>query len=314
MPDRFYLLTDSLSRLTALKASQDSLRLTKQSAISYWLDQVLSPEHKPEFVLSLLLVFGGLLFAFLLSQRRKRLESVDRLQAQALQFASLALLALASKGLFFIIASFALAGILAPGSYGQLYWLGWQISLVWFVYCSFMFALGFTRSRKSYDLFFAVSLALVFLIITGLYNEWFWKWLLYKLGVVDIDPIFIDKPIVSLAPPFPIGTELLMPEISVFARIALLAHFTLALLLFSYAAYLIFRRARLYQDDSAKRATYLLSLAFLLMALFGLYGLLKFRSDLSTLASNSYLAALVLLVIFFFSVRNTYRHGRYKRA
>ncbi|MDW8465520.1 MAG: hypothetical protein RML35_04830 [Chloroherpetonaceae bacterium] len=216
--------------------------------------------------------------------------------------------------MFFIVASLSLAGILSPGSYGQLYWLGWQISLVWFVYCSFMFALGFTRSRKSYDLFFAVGLALVFLIISGLYNEWFWKWLLYKLGVVDIDPIFIDKPIVSLAPPFPIGTELLIPQISVFSLVALGAHFTLSLLLFGYAAYLIFRRARIYQDESAKRAAYLLSLSFLLMALLGLYSLLKFRSDLPALASNSYLAALVLSVIFFLSVRNTYRHGRYRRA
>lgn len=314
MLDKEYLLKDSLRRLSELKAAEDSIRLSKQSAVSYWLDQMLSPELSFQFFESLLLIFLGVFFAYLLYHRSERMKSIDRLQARALQFAAMALLCLASKGVFFIISSFALSGILPPSSYGQLYWLGWQISLLWFVYCSFMFAVGFTRSRKSYDVYFATSLALLFLVITALYNEWFWKWLLYKMRVAEIDPARIDKLVVTLAPPLPFKSETLIPVLSRFSLFALGTHLALWLILFGYAAFSIFRRSRSYQDPSAKNATLLLSLSFLALALLGGFGLLKFRNDFSLLASKSYLVALISLVVFFFSVRNTYRHGRYKRT
>jgi hypothetical protein len=314
MPDKQILLRDSLQHITRLKTLEDSLRLSKQSAISYWFDQMLSPELSFQFFESLLLIFLGGLFAYLLYHRSERIKSIDRLQARALLYAALALLCLASKGIFFLISSFALSGILPASSYGQLYWLGWQISLLWFVYCSFMFAIGFTRSRKSYDLFFATSLALLFLVITAFYNEWFWKWLLYKMKLAEIDPARIDILVVTLAPPLPFKTEVLIPQLSPFASFSLGAHFTLWFMLFTYAAYVIFRRGRTYQDSSARNAVLILSLSFLILALFGIFGLLKFRQDFSLVASKSYLIALICLVIFFFGVRNTYRHGRYRRA
>lgn len=313
MPDKEYLLRDSLRRLSELKATEDSLRLSEQSAVSYWLDQMLSPELSLQFFVSLLLIFLGTVFAYLLYRRSDRLKSIDKLQARALQFAALALLCLASKGVFFIISSLAVSGVLAAGSYGQLYWLGWQISLLWFVYFAFMFAIGFTRSRKSYDIYFAMSLMLLFLVITALYNEWFWKWLLYKMKVAEIDPSRIDMLVVTLAPPLPFKTETLIPVMSRFSFFALSVHLLLWLVLFGYAAFVMFRRSRSYKDSSAKNAVFLLASTFLVLALFGGFGLLKFRSDFSLLTSKSYLVALVAMIIFFLSVRNTYRHGRYKR-
>jgi hypothetical protein len=92
MPNKHILLRDSLERLTQLKTLEDSLRLSKQSAISYWFDQMLSPELSFQFFESLLLILLGGLFAYLLYHRSKRIKNTDRLQAHALTYAALAVM------------------------------------------------------------------------------------------------------------------------------------------------------------------------------------------------------------------------------
>ncbi len=311
-PDRQAFLADSLHSL-ASRITPDSLRFNGRSGVSIWLDTVTSGQASMLFFESLLLIVVGVSFGYLLLQRRQRVKQTDRIQGQALQFAAFALFALASKGLFFIIASFALAGVFYVGNYGQLYWMGWQISLLWFIFFGFLFAVSFVRSRQSYDIFFFASLCVIFIIISALYNEWFWKSLLYELRLVDIDSRRFNAIIVKLAPPFPFGTEHLIPQLSFAALLALSAHFALWVGLYGYAAFRIFRRSRSYQDTKARRASEFLAAAFFVLALIGVGAFILFRENFSALVAQSILLALVCALIFYLGVRNVYKHGRYKR-
>ncbi len=311
-PDRQVFLADSLYSL-ASRISSDSLRFKSRSGVSIWLDTVTSGQASLLFFESLLLIVLGVAFGYLLLQRRQRVKHTDRIQGQALQFAAFALFALASKGLFFIIASFSLAGVFYVGNYGQLYWMGWQISLLWFVFFGFLFALSFVRSRQSYDIFFFAGLCLLFIIVSGLYNEWFWKSLLYEFRFVDIDSRKFNTIIVKLAPPFPFGTEHLIPQLSFAALLAISAHFALWVGLYGYAAFRIFRRSRSYQDIKARRASEFLAAVFFVLALVGAGAFVLFRENFSALVAQSFLLALICALMFYLGVRNVYKHGRYKR-
>lgn len=173
--------------------------------------------------------------------------------------ASLALLALASQGGFFILATLTLSNVLPSQFYGQFYWLGWQVSLLWFVFFGFLFALGFVRDKKSYDVYFITTLILLsFFLMIG-YNDWSWRQILSLVNVSVRYNIRAEMP-------FSFGEEHLWLKFSKNTYYAMTIHFAVWVLAFSIGGYRIYRRSKAYQDESAKNAAFQLSLTMFLIA------------------------------------------------
>lgn len=307
MPDEKSLLIDSLRQLRLLERAQDSTLYTGRSAISIWMDKVLSPELLWQFIGSAVLLIGGLICAYLLYTRAQRAKRNDSLQAKSLQMASASLIALASQGGFFILATFTLSNVFPSQFYGQLYWLGWQVSLLWFVFFGFLFALGFVRDKKSYDVYFITTLSLLSVCLMLGYNDWSWRQILSLFNASVRYNIRAEMP-------FSLGEEHLWLKFSKNTYYAMSIHFAAWVIAFSIGGYRIYRRSRAYQDDSARNASFQLSLAMFLIAGLGamlfmfLYGSPKSFFELNLMAS------LIALGVFFYGIRAVYRHGRYRRV
>ena len=307
MPDEKSLLIDSLRQLRLLERSQDSTLYTGRSAISIWTDKVLSPELLWLFIGAVVLFVGGLICAYLLYLRAQRAKRNDSLQAKSLQRASAALFALASQGGFFILATFSLSNVLPSQFYGQFYWLGWQVSLLWFVFFGFLFALGFVRDKKSYDVYFITTLVLLsFFLMIG-YNDWTWRQILSLFNASVRYNIRAEMP-------FSLGEEYLWLKFSKNTYYAMSIHFAAWIVAFGLGGYRIYRRSKAYQDESARGASLQLSLAMFLIAGLGamLFALL-YASPKSLFALNI-AASLIALGVLFYGVRAVYRHGRYRRV
>lgn len=291
MRDSTAILVDSLSKLSAAPASSaatDAMMNDGRSGIALWLEKLLATDALYLFILSLILALGGATFSYLFYHRSKRTRSNDRMQSQALVLASIAMGVLATKGVFFILATASFAGVI-PDAYADLFLrLGWQFSMLWFLYFGFIFSLSFVRSRKSYDAYYLVALTLLFILLTIVYTQ----------GTLHVS---------LWSPAFSV-------EMSGFPAYTLAAHLGLWVYLFLYVAYRVYRRSRSYRDLSARRALLLLSGAMLVVAGFGVLNLLLMRNNLPALQGLSYAVALSTMFLFYFSVRNAYKHGRYKRV
>lgn len=307
MPDEKSLLIDSLRRLRLLERAQDSTLYTGRSTISIWMDKVLSPELMWQFSASVVLLIGGLICAYLLYTRAQRTKRNDSLQAKSLRMASAALLALASQGGFFILATLALSNILSSQFYGQLYWLGWQVSLLWFVFFGFLFALGFVRDKKSYDVYFITTFVLLsFCLMLG-YNDWSWKQILSLFNASVRYNIRAEMP-------FSLGEEYLWLKFSKNTYYAMSIHFAGWIIAFSIGGYRIYRRSKAYQDDSARNASFQLSIAMFLIAGLGVTLLVLLNGNPKVLFGLNLIVSLIALGGFFYGVRGVYRHGRYRRV
>jgi hypothetical protein len=299
---------DSLSATDSLYINQfvvDSLVSSGRSRSSLWLETVTAPGFRLPFFASLVLIFGGIVAVYLLRDRAKRADRNDHLQSRALRMASLAILFLATKGFFFLLATLTIVNYLPPPRFGQIYWLGWQVSMVWFVFFSFQFALAFTRSKRTYDRFFTVFLFIVFLLLSLLYNDMTWKNLLSPVSSVSFD---FDK-----LPVFYYGYEGLWASLFPTTKYAMTIHFGGWVVLLGYSAYLIYRRAKTYQNDSSRTATLYLAAAFGSLVLFGAINLMLLVNKGKYLAGTSFLTAILSMGAIYFSVRNVYQRGRYKR-
>jgi len=307
MPDEKSLLTDSLRQLRLLERAQDSTLYTGRSTISIWIDKVLSPEIIWLFIGSIVLLVGGLICAYLLYLRAQRAKRNDTLQARSLRMASLALLALASQGGFFILATLTLSNVLPSKFYGQFYWLGWQVSLLWFVFFGFLFALGFVRDRKSYDVYFITTLVLLsFCLMIG-YNDWTWKQILSIFKA----PIRYN---IRAEMPFSLGEEHLWLKFSKNTYYAMTIHFAAWILAFSIGGYRIYKRSKAYQDESARSASFQLSLSMFLIAGIGVVLFMLLYGSPQNLFGWSLMVSLVALSVLFYGIRAVYRHGRYRRV
>jgi hypothetical protein len=307
MPDEKSLLIDSLRQLRLLERAQDSTLYTGRSNISIWIDKVLSPEITWLFIGSIVLLVGGLICAYLLYLRAQRAKRNDTLQARSLRMASLALLALASQGGFFILATLTLSNVLPSQFYGQFYWLGWQVSLLWFVFFGFLFALGFVRDKKSYDVYFITTLILLtFFVMIG-YNDWTWRQILSLINASVRYNIRAEMP-------FSLGEEYLWLKFSKNTYYAMSAHFAAWVIAFSIGGYRIYRRSKAYQDESAKNAAFQLSLTMFLIAGLGAVLFVLLYGSPKKLFDWSLILSLIVLGSFFYSIRAVYRHGRYRRV
>ncbi|MCS6988660.1 MAG: hypothetical protein NZM06_04010 [Chloroherpetonaceae bacterium] len=307
MPDEKSLVGDSLRQLRALELAQDSTLYVGRSAVSVWLEKALSPELRLPFFESLLLLVGGLICAYLLYLRAKRAKRNDQLQGRALQMAAFALLALATKGLFFIVATLTLANALPAHLYGQLYWLGWQLSLVWFVFFGLLFALGFVRDRKSYDVYFITTLILLAAVLSLTYNDWTWRQILwFAAGTARYD--------IKAKMPFSFGEEHLWLRHSKNTYYAMMIHFGAWIAAFGAAGYRVYRRSKAYQDESARNASHQLALALFFIAGIGIAFIALLYASPKTLFAISLSAAILALASLFYGVRGIYRHGRYRRV
>ncbi len=307
MPDEKSLLTDSLRQLRLLERAQDSTLYTGRSTISIWIDKVLSPEIIWLFIGSIVLLVGGLICAYLLYLRAQRAKRNDSLQAKSLRMASFALLALASQGGFFIVATLTLSNVLPSQFYGQLYWLGWQVSLLWFVFFGFLFALGFVRDKKSYDVYFITTLILLSSFAMIGYTDWTWKQILSIFKA----PIHYN---IRAEMPFSLGEEHLWLKYSKNTYYAMTIHFAAWILAFSIGGYRIYRRSKAYQDESARSASFQLSLAMFLIAGFGATLFALLHGSPKKLFEMNLAVSLIVLAVFFYGIRAVYRHGRYRRV
>ncbi len=307
MPDEKSLLTDSLRQLRFLEHAQDSTLYIGRSTISIWMNKVLSPELRWPFIGAVILLLGGLICAYLLYTRAQRAKRNDSLQAKSLKMASAALLALASQGGFFILATLSLANVLPSQFYGQLYWLGWQVSLLWFVFFSFLFALGFVRDKKSYDVYFITTLALLaFFLMLG-YNDWSWRQILSLFNASMRYRIKAEMP-------FSLGEEHLWLKVSKNTYYAMAIHFTAWIIAFSIGGYRIYRRSKAYQDESARSASFQLSLAMFLIAGLGVILFALLYGSPKSLFELNLTMSLIALGVLFYGIRAVYRHGRYRRV
>lgn len=307
MPDDKSLVIDSLRQLRAAELAQDSSLYVGRSAISVWLEKAFSPDLRFPFLESLMLAIAGLVCAYLLYERAKRAKRNDQLQARSLRMASMALLALATKGMFFIAATLSLANVLPAYLYGQLYWLGWQLSLVWFVFFGLMFAFGFVRDRKSYDVYFITTLVLLAAILSFVYNDWTWRQILgFAAGAARYD--------IRAEMPFRFGEEHLWLKHSKNTYYAMLIHLAAWALAFGVAGYRVYRRSGAYQDESARSASYQLAIALFVVAGIGVALASLLYANPEALFGSSLSAALVALAALFYGVRGVYKHGRYRRV
>ncbi|MGQ9806288.1 MAG: hypothetical protein ACUVRP_09455 [Chlorobiales bacterium] len=307
MPDEKSLLIDSLRQLRLLERAQDSTLYTGRSTISIWMDKVLSPELLWPFIGSAMLLIGGLICAYLLYMRAQRAKRNDSLQAKSLRRASAALLALASQGGFFILATFTLSNVFPSQFYGQLYWLGWQVSLLWFVFFGFLFALGFVRDKKSYDIYFVITLGLLsFCLMLG-YNDWSWRQILSLFNASVRYNIRAEMP-------FSFGEEYLWLKFSKNTYYAMSIHFAAWIIAFSIGSYRIYRRGKAYQDDSARSASFQLAISMLLIAGLGATLLVLLNGNPKVLFGSNLIVSLIALGGFFYGVRGVYQHGRYRRV
>ncbi len=307
MPDEKSLLIDSLRQLRLTERLQDSTLYAGRSTISIWIDKVLSPELMWLFVGAVVLFIGGLVCAYLLYLRAQRAKRNDSLQAKSLRMASLALLALATHGGFFILATFTLSNVLPSRFYGQLYWLGWQVSLLWFVFFGFLFALGFVRDKKSYDVYFITTLILLsFFLMIG-YNDWSWRQILSLLNASIRYNIRAEMP-------FSLGEEHLWLKYSKNTYYAMGIHFVAWALAFSIGGYRIYKRSKAYQDESARSAAFQLSLAMFLIAGLGATLFVLLHSSPEKLFAINLAVSLIVVAVFFYGIRAVYRHGRYRRV
>ncbi|MBC8042512.1 MAG: hypothetical protein IAF08_03620 [Rhizobacter sp.] len=286
-------LVDSLAKLSERSAAADSGRYAGRSEVAVWLDKILSSDARLIFIESLVLVLAGATFAYLLYRRSKRSEANDASQARALSLAAFAIGALATKGLFFIASTAAFAGLIPPWAANHLLRLGWQFSLLWFVYFGFIFCLNFIRSRKSYDAYYLVAFTLLFALITLVYTQGKWE--------VTFAFDLIDNP----------GTVFVSNAVTFYAVVI---HLLLWTYLFLYIAYRIYKKAMSYRDLSARRAMLVLSMAMLGVAAIGILSFFLFRRSPGLFITQSYTAACAMMMLFYFSVRNAYKHGRYKRV
>lgn len=304
MRDKEQILADSLERLTQPIPTADSLAIETVPSVSVWLDKIISGNLLFLFVESLILIFGGVTLAYLLYRRLKRVIKTDKLQARALFFATLAILALSTKGVFFLIGSLSLIKLVPPALYVQLYWLGWQVSFLWFILFGFLFSVMFTQSRKSYDVYYLTGLSMFFIALTFFYNETLLGYFSLP-GKISIGP----KNFVAIA----YDSAYLLLKQSRVLTYAVTIHLGLWVYLFGMGAYRIYKRARRYKDESARKAALHVSIAFALIAALGAIGYILFKSNLSLLTSQSYTIAIVVMCLFYFSVKGVYRHGRYGR-
>lgn len=307
MPDEKSLLIDSLQQLRLLERAQDSTLYAGRSTISIWIDKAFSPELLWLFICASILLFGGLICAYLLYARAQRAKRNDSLQAKSLRMAAAATLALATQGGFFILATFSLANVLPSRFYGQLYWLGWQISLLWFVFFGFMFAMGFVRDRKSYDVYFITTLILLSFFLMMGYNDWTWRQI---LGIFNAAARYNVK----AQMPFSLGEEHLWLKFSKNTYYAMTIHLGAWVIAFSVGGYRIYRRSKAYQDESARIASFQLSLAMFLIAGLGATLFALLHASPKNLFSLNLAMSLIALGALFYGVRAVYRHGRYRRV
>ncbi len=307
MLDEKSLLIDSLRQLRLMERLQDSTLHAGRSTISIWTDKVLSPELLWTFIGSAVLFVGGVICAYLLYLRAQRTKRNDSLQAKSIRMASFALFALASQGGFFILATFTLTNVLPSQFYVHLYWLGWQVSLLWFVFFGFLFALGFVRDKKSYDAYFITTLVLLALFLMLGYNDWTWRQILS----------FLDTSVtynIQAEMPFSFGEEHLWLKLSKNTYYAMVIHFAAWVVAFSMGGYRIYRRSKIYQDESARSASFQLSLLMFLIAGLGAVLLALLYSSPKKLFEINWLISIVVLGVLFYGIRAVYRHGRYRRV
>ncbi|MFN3346016.1 MAG: hypothetical protein ACK412_10255, partial [Chloroherpetonaceae bacterium] len=225
----------------------------------------------------------------------------------SLKMASAALFALASQGGFFILATLSLSNVLPSQFYGQLYWLGWQVSLLWFVFFGFLFALGFVRDKKSYDVYFITTLLLLsFCLMIG-YNDWTWRQIL-SLFIASI------RYNIRAEMPFSLGEEHLWLKFSKNTYYAMTIHFAAWIVAFGLGGYRIYQRSKAYQDESARSASFQLSLAMFLVAGLGAMCLTLLYASPKSLFGLNIALSLIALSVLFYGVRAVYRHGRYRRV
>ncbi|NTW48659.1 MAG: hypothetical protein HGB19_02785 [Chlorobiales bacterium] len=304
MRDKEQLLADSLERLIQPSAAVDAATQGTSPSVSIWLEKLLSGNLRLLFAESLILVFGGVVLAYLLYRRSKRVFKTDKLQGRAIILASLAVAALSTKGIFFLIGSLSLINLVPSTLYVQLYWLGWQISFLWFILFAFLFSITFSQSRKSYDVYYLTGLSLFFIVLTFFYNETLFGYF-----------PFLGKIIVGSKNFATITTDsvYLLLDHSKVLFYTVTIHLALWVYLFGFGTYRIYNRAKRYKDEGARKAAFLVSYAFALITVFGAVGYLLFYANLPLLTSQSYTIAIVVMCLFYFSVQNIYRHGRYGR-
>ncbi len=311
MLDEKSLLIDSLRQQRLLERAQDSTLYAGRSAISIWLDKVFLPELMWLFLASAVLFVAGLICAYLLHLRAQRAKRNDRLQARSLQMASWAVLALASQGGFFILATLTLSNVLPSKFYGQLYWLGWQVSLLWFVFFGFLFALGFVRDKRSYDIYFITTLLLLSCCLMIGYNDWTWGQLLSFIEFLAFEtPMRYN---ITSEMTFSFGEEHLWLKFSKNTYYAMAIHFGAWILAFSIAGYRIYQRSRAYQDNSSRKSAFQLSLVMFLIAGCGAVLLLLLYGNPKKLFTLNIFLSLMTLAMLFYGVGGVYRHGRYRR-
>jgi len=298
------LLFELISEVQGSTGVADTLLVDNRSVVSLWLERVTAGQNFFLFAESLLVFLLGISFFFIFQKRSSRTRKKDKLQARALQYASYAMLSLSSKGLFFLIATFAFVNIVPAIYFPQLYWHGWQFSLLWFLCFSYLFALTFTRAKKSYDTYFLVGFILFFLFLTIFYNDYFLGFPLLPFHKATHLKSHSQTSLEAIQVFFQ-NSQLLTYSTAI--------HLLLWVGLFSYVAYKIYRRSRRYTDESAKQATRLMAATFGFISLLGILGVFLLGSNLPILISQSFTMALVVMLLFYFSVLNIYKHGRYGR-
>lgn len=285
------------------EAHPDSLILATHSKLGLWLEQVTSSELILPFLESLIILFGGISFAYMFYKKSLRMQKQDHLQTRALLLATLALIMLSTKGLFFLIGSLSLIDLLPNALFSNIYWLGWQFSMLWFTCFAYLFALSFIRSRKSYDVYFLTGFIFFFIFLTIFYNDTLINRTFFKISAIKESG---DSNTTNWVPEFLLSQSLLLGY-------ALYIHITLWVYLFLSTAYTMYKKSKRFRDDSARKASFILTSSFFGIGFLGLisFYLLYIKSPLFT--SQSYIIAILVMGLFYFSVKNIYKHGRYKR-
>ncbi len=294
----FLFLTNGYS-----ESHPDSLLLNTQSKFGLWLDRVTAPELIIPFWESTILFLVGLIFAYFFYKRSINMQKKDHLQTRALLLASLALLIISTKGLFFLVGSLSLINLLPQAIFSNVYWLGWQFSLLWFLCFAYLFALSFIRSKKSYDIYFITSFIFFFTFLTIFYNDTLINKSFFKLtseSASNSNGAIVWSP------------EHLLDK-STFLSYALNIHIIIWIYLFLSMAMFLYKKSKRYQDESARRASFILTAAFSIIGILGVVNLILLQQKSSLFTSQSYLIAILITCLFYYGVQNMYRHGRYKR-
>jgi L-asparagine transporter-like permease len=100
---------------------------------------------------------------------------------------------------------------------------------------------------------------------------------------------------------------------STFLDYALDIHIAIWIYLFLSTAYQLFKKSKRYQNESSRQASFLMSGAYFGIGFLGIISFILHFQKSSLFIPLSYVITILIMGLFYYSVHNIYKHGRYKR-